>query len=506
MSGGPTFVETYEIHLRRGGKWTIEYMGLAPTRARELADTAFKSSGVNGLRIVRSRESAQTGAVTEDIIIEKHRKLPSAEVVLGAVEDAPYCAEPTDLFQPRARFCLHRLFQGWLRGHEFGVTECLLSPKRMSMLLDRGSLVESAAFRVAQMQVPEDSDSTERRNTLLGFFDGLGELAKTLEADGDAVSDDIRVLADIVDDLGDLQTRLAKVQRLSEMLAVILHQPKMAGRVAIIDRVLSDYLMDDDVVLELAGPRGFRLEQLEWIAATALGGSGDLEPSGHKHAFADTIIEAMAADRLTASRQSLLWTLELLLRGTSPLHDGTNGQEKRAILSLTKHLASGDMFLGGPRLAARLTHRMAEFEVEGGTKGFLEAAETLVIDLGDARLQLRYLMALVSGSTTGRAKGGLFRTIDSCIRELGGLQHLVSSKLPTARLVRDIDRLCVLLESAELGPKSRTLWLGELTQCVVDRLEGKVADDADLRSELQQMMAVNDVVSEATRACLGTRL
>ena len=182
------------------------------------------------------------------------------------------------------------------------------------MLLDRGSLVESAAFRVAQMQVPEDEDSTERRNVLLGFFDGLGELAQQLETDEKA-PEDLKTLADIVDDLGDLQTRLAKVQRLLEMLAVVLHQPKMAGRVAIIDRLLSDYIMDDDVVLELAGPRGLRIEQLEWIAGTALGGTDALEPTGHKHAFADTLIEAMRMDRLAASRQSMLWTLEPLLRG-----------------------------------------------------------------------------------------------------------------------------------------------------------------------------------------------
>ena len=164
------------------------------------------------------------------------------------------------------------------------------------------------------------------------------------------------------------------------------------------------------------------------------------------------------------------------------------------------------MFLGGPRLAARLTTRMAEYEEDGGTMGFLEAAETLVIDLGDARQQLRYLMALISGSSTGRAKGGLFRTIGFCIREMGGLQKLVTSKVPTPDLVRDFDRLCVLLESADLGPKSRTLWLGESTQCVVDRLEGKLSGDDKLRGELKQMLALNDVVSESIKASLVARI
>jgi hypothetical protein len=218
------------------------------------------------------------------------------------------------------------------------------------------------------------------------------------------------------------------------------------------------------------------------------------------------IIQAIGADRLPRTRQALLWSLDALLRETKPLRDETPGGEKSAILLLTRHLASADVFGGGPRLASRLTRRFSEFEDRGGTSGFLEAAETLTIDLGDVRRQVRYLVALVSGSTIGRAKVGLMRALDNAIRLYGGPEKLVASDLPTHAIIREIDAMCALLESAEIGPKSRNIWNQQLVACLSTRLDKDNDSGVDMTAFLRDFLDAGGLTSECAPEAIERKI
>jgi hypothetical protein len=505
LSTTPKYRESHEIHLRRAGKWTIDYMGLKPMQAGELAQTAFREPSVDGLRIIRSRESTITGAVIEETLLEKSRTAQPAEAVVGAIEDAPYCQKGEDLFRAQARLTLHRLFHGWLGVHEVGVTECLLSTKLIERLMDRGSLIQSATFHVAQLQIPEAGDPTRRREQLLAFMDDLKALNESTERiskrghvpDAEDASQarlsPFVTLWRIGEDLLGLQNRLSKIERLGQKLEAV----EDAATLDAIDHFLSDYLMDEDLVLEIAGPHSSVIEPLHWIVEAAMGGKigGGAKPSPHD--FMTPIIQALHADRLPRTRQALLWSLDGLLRGTTPLKDESPGAEKAALLLLTKYLSSAGLFGGGPRLAARLTQRFAEFEDKGGTAGFLEAAETLAIDLSDPRRQIRYLSALISGSTIGRSKAGLMRILDGCIRLYGGPEKLASSSMPTHVIIQEYDSLCALLESMEIGPKSREAWTGSLVACLRGRVERDRESGADIPRFLGDLLNSDVLGSDA---------
>ena len=503
MAQQSKFSDTHEVHLRRDGKWTIEHVGLSRREARDLSEEGFRQSGVDGLRIILSRESVLTGNVSEEVIAEKTRKLPPAEVIVGVIADAPYCDSIEHLFELPARYCLHRLFSGWLAAHEVGVTECLLSPKLMERLLDRGSLVQTAAQRVAGLQTPEGIDSEKRRDQLLSFIDQLRELtiidaSRNKSAASGAVetvaervtraletNNFIRAITQITETLSDQPNRLAKVQLLGEIIGDSEDQEVRN----IVDLVLSDFMMDQSVVLELAGTRPFAIEALNWIAQAAQGVLIiDPEDDSSTHAFITPIVKSIQANLLPRCRQGMLFALEDLLKNETPLHDTTPGQEKAALLALTRCLAATQDFAGGSNLAARLTHRFATFEVSGGSTGFLEAADSLTLDLNDIHCQTRYLFALASGTTVGRIKQGLMGIIDQTLRLYGGLHQLAKTMKSPVDLVRELDGICLHLEAMELGPRTRDAWIGEITNCLAEVVDLRTREDPALPETLVRLV------------------
>ena len=477
----PRMSETYDVHLRRDGQWMVETMGLTPVRARELAEEGFRKPGVDGMRIVRCRESTLTGVIDEEIVAEKSRNIPSPEAAVGEIEDAPYCHQVEDLFELPARLCLFRLFQGWLASHEVGVIECLLTPRLTEQVMDRGSLVPTATHRVAALQTIEGENPDKRRNELLSLIDQVRRLAfgkleklqklgavqkpeqllSVLEA---CKEDRVLALTAIASYLGEFENRLAKVAALSDLLA----EGPSPIAAAMVDEVLADYLFDEIIALELAGPAAFRIDRLEWIAAAA---TGTLEEQGlHEspHDFSSIITSRISHGFMPRSRQALLLALDCLLRDTSDLDDGTSGREQKALLRLTSRLGRSDSFAGGPRLASRLTQRFSQFEKQEGNLRFVEAAETITLDMNNIDLQLRYLFALMSGSTLSKVQRGLLAIIDNALRLYGGLQRLARTEAVSTAFIYRIDGLCVLIESATLGPKTRATWLKSVSDCLLD--------------------------------------
>lgn len=482
----PRFRETYEVHLRRAGKWTVERMGLSRRDARDLGETAYRSSEIDGYRIVRCRESAATGTITDDVLVEKTREPRHHEAVVGAVTDAPHCEIVDDLFELPARHCLHRLFGQWLAAHEVCVVECLLNPRLMENLLDRGSIVKTAAHRVAGLQTDGPKAELVRRDALLRLIDDARALAATalarastpaepsLGAIVERASADLAgggrhlALARLTGLLSHRQGRLAKVATIVELVTSTTRADTPRDFADLADLVLSDLLLDEETVRELAGPGLQLADQLQWIAAVVAeplipgpAVPGDARPVS-PHDFGNQLADRMAAERFPLCRQALLLSLDGLLRGHVPLRDGVAARERTAIVRLVATLSDGEIFTGGPRLAARLTDRFADFETAGGSEGFVEAMESLTLDLPGVHNQVVYLTALLAGATVPRVIRGVLGTLDQCIRMLDGLDRLVASGLDTTEFVARIDAQCQLLELSPLGDKSRSAWTGAL--------------------------------------------
>lgn len=516
------FTDTFEVHLCRHGVWAVERVGLTAPQARELGESEFRRAGVDGLRIVRVRSSRITGAVTEDLMVERARTAPAADAVLGVIDEAPLCREVEDLLRPAARLALHRLFQGWLRSHEAGVTEALVSPKLLRQLLDNSALIRSALHHVSALQSAEGEDPSAARARIGALTDAAQARAREAETwvirttHGDPAllldalrqpgedADLWRGCATVAAYLSPRPSRLAKVEALIGLVGGS-DDPRCLH---LLDLFLADYLIDEAIALELAGRMPFPSDRALWIAATAAGGrSGSVHPPAvRRHAFADALPDLMAAGRLPRSGFALLQALDAVLRRGGPLNDGSSGREQGAVLALVQCLGAGAGFAGGPRLAARLARRFASASTSDTEDSFLEAVDTIVLGLSDVHVQARFLLALLSASNPDRTQAGLLAITHRAFSLYGGLKRLARRAESARAAIAEFDALCMLIDQSYIDRETRDAWTGIVLGFLDDAVSARV-DSGELT--LPQLLALaesNLAASKAVRQALVRRL
>jgi hypothetical protein len=457
------YQETYDVYVERDGIWTIEFMGEGMGEARRVADSLMQQPRVTGMRLIRSRTSEISGTVTEDILVERAKNAAPKEPTVGAVQDAPECNQISDILRPRARHCIHLLFREWIEAHDVGVLECVMTPRLFDQLLDRGSLVEKAVHRIAALQTVPGEDTKPRVDALVALIDdvrraGRRHQAKASEAlfvlnhleESEGLGAADAAIAAFIVGRG---TRFAKMMR----LIALLGQVESPAGLAVVDRWLSDYMMDHTVSGELAGGQSFAIDRLDWIARMATGGVETDDPELGR------LSNLIRTGVLGETRDAMILSLDHALRQDARLADGTPPAERSAILRLIRRCTeSFPEFLGGPRLAARLTDRFGSLGTKGGSSGFAEAMETITVDLDTCPQQISYLTTLLAGSKVGAVRRRLLQQIDNALRLYGGLEHHLAAQATGDDVATAAEALADQLDHLELGPKSRATWSGAI--------------------------------------------
>lgn len=517
------YIDTFEVHLCRRGLWSVEHAGLTAPQARELGEAEFRRAGVSGFRIVRVRLSRVTGAASEDLMMERIRPPPAADAQLGPVEEAPPCRVIDDLLRPASRLALHRLFQGWLRSHEAGVTECLVSPKLLRLLLDNSALMNSAMHHVATLQAAGAEDAAEARRRLAVLADAVQDrardaeawiirrvrgdpalLLKTLQAPGED-ADQWRACAAVAAYLTPCPSRLAKVEALIA-LAGGDHEPRI---LQLLDMFLADYLMDEDTTLELAGRLPFTSDRLQWIADAATGTAPKPVRAGGpaaRHGFAADLPRLLAGGRLPRSGFALLQALDAVLRRDAPLNDGSAGREQGAVLALIQRLGAGAGFAGGPRVAARLARRFASASPGDTEDSFLDAVDTIVLGLADVHVQVRFLLALLSGPHPERTQAGLRTITHRAFTLYGGLKRLVRRAASIEEAVSELDSLCMLIDQSYVDRETRDTWSHTVLGFLDDTVGARIANGEMTMQQLLGLAESGRIASKAVRQALVRRL
>jgi len=516
------YTEAFEVHLRRAGAWTVDHVGLSASEARALGAAGFRRAGVDGMRILRCRTSKVTGSVTEDLVVERVRVPPPPDTVVGSIDEAPTCTTVDDLLRPATRLVLHRLFQGWLRSQELGVTECLLSPNHLHLLLDNTTLAQSAIHQVSALQSAEGDDPAVWRRrmhaladdargrshdvaswVLERFHDDPEALRLAIEQPG-AESDLWRSCGSVRAFLSPRPTRLAK----AEALIDLLQDHEEPQTLNLLDTFLADYVVDDGIALEMAGSSRFLGERLAWLTAVATGRPARAPRSGprRRHAFADALAAAAVEGRVPGTSYALLHAVDAVLRGGAPLNDGTPTQEKSAILDLVRILGAGPGFAGGPRLAARLARRFAAVSDPARDDSFLEAVDTIVLGLTDVDVQIRFLLALLNGSNSPRLQTGLYAVADQAFTLYGGLQRMARRAGTIDELIAEFDAIGALVDQAYADAVRREAW----TRAVVDGLDTAVSNRLQrgevTPGQLLRSVEAAQLTSPAIKAALVRRL
>lgn len=477
-------ITAFEVYVCKDASWSLQFVGDGEGEGRRYCRNAFTNPGVTGVRLVRSVTSAITGLCSENLILERSRQPRTEEPSLGAINEVPLCETLNDLLSTRARFSLSRLFHDWIEMHESGVLECLVTPQRLDQLMDRGSLVERAVHQVAGLQTNNPKAAADRRNALLALVDDAKRTSQLLRRRVESLR--VRTIDDLAGILNseatgsgrlnesdaavalvamDHQTRLAKTL----MLIAVLEKVGNPRGQAVIDRWLSDYVADPSVCAELVPQNRYRVDQLLSILRLARNDiSAEVNPSDGMRKVAAGIETGV----LTETRDALVFAFELAIRNPAPLSDGTSIAEKTSILKLLSQCAEYKAgFLGGPRVASRLTARFADGLAEGGARGFTEALETIVFGLKTCPLQLNYLFCLLSGSEVGRVRRKILEQIDGVLRLYGSLDSYFKALKFHSQVIEAGDGLVSLVDCSDVGPKTAATWCSAIEDAVTEAMK-----------------------------------
>ncbi|MCR9256757.1 MAG: hypothetical protein NXI16_11775 [Alphaproteobacteria bacterium] len=485
---------TVDVH--RAGDWDRLASSAASENWHRMTSRFLTDEGIVAARIRRMDrnddglpivERQETAAVTDN-----------GATVPPFIHDARRCADYRDFFDLSARYCMHRLFDEWLREKEVAVGECLVSERLIERLMDGGTQVGTTVLRIAAMQQTPGEKPMKRRDALLAMIDHMKQSASFLghhlgETSIDtpaacvdriteeraAHGDDPRyrhiVEAVIGHFLSTYRSRLAKLEALTDLFALCRDRPEAA----IVDGFIADLMVDDEIIQELSGPQPFTIEKLIWIAAAVvIDGDAPKVAALSPYPFATRAVDWVQEGALPETRKAVILALADLVGTTERFADLSDTREKAAILDLLRMLSSARLFIGGPRLARRLTARYARFEAVGGRAGFMEAVQTLTLDLGDLDKQVRYLAAILWGTTDDKLQAVTFREVDRCLRLYGGLDSLAKETgtalhAPEADSPWQIwDGLCFVLGNIAPGPKSELQWLQLVVETILAPSEG----------------------------------
>lgn len=263
---------TYEVQVRREGRWRIEATFTEEEPALSSARGQMTGRGVEEVKVTKYR--ALAGLSLETVLFQKKTpEIKNKPLGLGgSAEGAPYCLAPDDLYGFEARVVIGRLLSQFLDKFHITTTELLHSWPYVRKLDEQGTLMGAAIHaaarhhadvrgvavpaRVRDLRAFADVAMSRARDFLaerkrLPAFD-LRDLAGSSRAIDYAVGvdgHDFVFLAQLSLHLADSNSLVGKL----EMLLNLLHDDSEPRHFALIDGVMADALGSAEVVKDLLG-------------------------------------------------------------------------------------------------------------------------------------------------------------------------------------------------------------------------------------------------------------
>lgn len=161
---------SYEVHVRREGRWTIEASFENQNAAEALARAELTARGAEEVKVLKYRPFA--GFEVEVAVY--HLKAPEMNAIpmglCGGPEGAPFCEKLGDLYCFESRRVISRLLRRFLDRFSITASELLHGWTYARKLDDQGTLLRAAISSVARHQAEATgSDPKERARQLTGF-------------------------------------------------------------------------------------------------------------------------------------------------------------------------------------------------------------------------------------------------------------------------------------------------------------------------------------------------
>ena len=292
----------------------------------------------------------------------------------------------------------------------------------------------------------------------------------SVEKDGTASAETLKVLADAMARGGDWRGRLALLVGLIEGCGA-----QEGGAERLVDELIAELLDAPDAIDEILG--GFRsgAEACRTLSALATGGGAlpkFADPSAHG-------LHGLMNERaLKATRGMLLERVAGVLRGIRPLNPEDREQDRSIFTGIVRLLLEPAGLFGGPAMAEAVTLR-AKMALGTGEDLPLERAVEQVLDLFPNRaVKLGFLLDLTASGTGGKSAPIILKMLAALIGQLTSIRRLVADGSSQEVFVATIESLRSRLAMDSLPEEVRGALARSLDKLLREDAQTKPARDA----------------------------
>jgi hypothetical protein len=409
----------FEVHVNRGGRWSIESAEATEQGAIASAKRRVGMPGVEGVKVV-TEVTSRIGKVSDKIVFEQAgRTGDSGVITIAPLEEAPgRCEKSNDLYGGNARLAMAKLFRNYSANMNVTVSEVLYNARELKRVMEKDNLLSSAVGKVASLQSAQ-GDQAAAKSRRDDLFSMLDEVVARANAAENAQLPSISAVG--LKALGEtIAGRAADTNERDYLLRVAISRDLMGERsflgkldnavkwaegvdantaVDALDEFIADTLTDASVIQDVLGRRDNLLSAI-LAMLDLLDGQMTLAKAAQSAGAEDTatgerLNKLIAASRLPGAVVviadrivSMISSRNALLREADPK------EEEAAFRSLVERLVPADSGVrAGPEILMAVIERAARVINKGGDSGRNEAVAYVTSKLLEPARKVRFLLA-----------------------------------------------------------------------------------------------------------------
>jgi hypothetical protein len=511
----------YEIHVNRGGRWTIESVERVEAEAIASAKRRVTMPGVEAVKVIQE-ESNRLGRVKQNVIFEQQgRTGDSGVITVAAIDAAPdKCEEPADLYEGGARQTMAKLFRNYTSKMNLTVSEILYNARELKRVMEKDNLLSSAVAKVASLQAgtQDQQGAKTRRDELFTMIDQV--MAKANAADktelpsiaaigfealekavaGKAADPEERnylLRVAISRDLMNERSFIGKLENAVNWIDSV--DPKVA--VGALDDFIADVLTDATVIQDVLGRRDNLLAAIFAMLDLLEGQLTVAKTPGMPEADGDPIGERLnkliGAARLPGAAAVIIDRLQTMIASRNPLvREASEQEEKDALRTLAERFIPADgPVRTGPALLNALLDRGVNMVNKGGDTGRKEAVEYIAGLFAEQGRKIRFLLAAHKATPHDLIREHTAKVLQDWRTGMKSATDFLQSKNP-ALVMRAVTNLFYYVRDVDSPAELKTPLTQHLEGLLYDYVEKaqilKMVDDPNrpLRQRARLLMSM----------------
>lgn len=341
----------YEILGRRGSGWTILDVKKDRESATQMAETLWKTRQYTGVRVLKeSFDKSENDITSVEIYARGSNRKKSKYDETGSISP---CLTPDDLYSHDGRRSIWDLMHASLAEWRITPTELLHSLDHYYKLYNAGTRLQNAVQRTAVAFESEEGSIQERMRKIYKVIDVSLDIMKSTK---DSIpSLETGRLAPLINDLKDKPNKkflltcsiveyLRPAVTLSDKIGriiIFLTADRPQWVMEILDQLISEFLMHEQVLVQLMGEkedRGAFMMELAYFQKGELNLMGEDETSPR---FSEEVLRLngfLAESHLPRSAHVLMERLKLEIEAPKPIGSTSLTHQLKALAALGQAL------------------------------------------------------------------------------------------------------------------------------------------------------------------------